>query len=191
MSDSITLFRQFWPMETIELQDFNEQLPDKIPVTVIMEKAPSSHAWADYSYKAVGVIATQNHQAQDVKLIHQENAVEQYLVSGLNIQLYVDECESYYHNLMSPKPGCFVVADENDDVDEMPLPFLVSLSFDEVHAYHEGGQQVYAVQIPASLYQWTEAYVLTHYVATKKIKRKLNNWKQSAAQANAVIETKL
>jgi len=62
----------------------------------------------------------------------------------------------------------------------MPTPYLVSLSFDEVHAYLEGDEQVYAVGIPPDLYQWSEAFILTHYVAIKKTKRKLKDWKTQA-----------
>ena len=58
----------------------------------------------------------------------------------------------------------------------MPDPYLVSLSFDEAHAYLEGDELVYSVPLPAQLYQWAEAYVLTNYVAIKKTKRKLKRW---------------
>jgi hypothetical protein len=80
---------------------------------------------------------------------------------------------------MSPEPGCFIVASQTDNADEMPIPYLVSLSFDEVHAYLEGDEQIYSVEIPAQLYQWAEAYVLTHYIAIKKTKRKLRNWHET------------
>jgi hypothetical protein len=80
---------------------------------------------------------------------------------------------------MSPEPGCFIVANQPDDGDEMPVPYLVSLSFDEVHAYLEGDELIYSVEIPQELYQWAEAYVLTHYVAIKKTKRKLKNWSET------------
>jgi hypothetical protein len=53
------------------------------------------------------------------------------------------------------------------------------LSFDEVHAYLEGDEQIYSVPIPQQLYQWAEAYVLTNYVAIKKTKRKRKNWHDS------------
>jgi len=90
---------------------------------------------------------------------------------------------------MSPKPGCFVVADEMDDPDKMPVPYLVSLSFDEVHAYLEGDEHVYAVEIPPELYKWTEAFILSHYVAIKKTKRKLKNWK-AQPQENSPVQLK-
>lgn len=167
-------------MDNIQLQDFSESLPDSMPVAVIMEKRPSSHVWIDYSYNAIGVVSSQQAGEETMTLIHSENGVERYLLSGLSLRLHEDECESYYHNLMSPQPGCFIVANATEDANEMPTPYLVSLSFDEVHAYLEGDEQVYAVEIPPELYKWTEAYILTHYVAIKKTKRKLTDWKQQS-----------
>lgn len=164
-------------MQTIKLNDFEQDLPDSMSVSVIMEKKPSQHAWADFSYQAVGVICGGS-EAESVRKIHQNGEVEQFLCTGLSLRLHLDECESYYHNLMSPEPGCFIVANEIDDTGAMPVPYLVSLSFDEAHAYLEGDEQVYAVTIPPELYKWSEAYILTHYEAIKKTKRKLNNWKQ-------------
>lgn len=165
-------------MQEIELEDFKDKLPEKLAVSVIMEKRPSDHAWVDFSYQAVGVVASEQSQDDQVKKIYEQNGIERYLFSGLHVQLYVDECESYYHNLMSPHPGCYIVASEPETLDEMPEPYIVSLSFDEAHAYLEGDEQVYAVEIPAELYRWTEAFILMHYVATKKTKRKLKNWSE-------------
>jgi hypothetical protein len=165
-------------MQEIELEDFKNKLPEKLAVSVIMEKRPSDHAWIDFSYQAVGVVVNEQLQDDQVTKIYQQNGIERYLFSGLQVQLYVDECESYYHNLMSPQPGCYIVASEPETLDEMPEPYIVSLSFDEAHAYLEGDAQVYAVEIPAELYRWTEAFILMHYVATKKTKRKLKNWSE-------------
>ena len=167
-------------MVSMKLEGFEQNLPDQMPISVVMEKKPSQHKWIDFSYKAIGVIAGQITQETGVKKIHQENDVERYLFSGLKLQLFVDECESYYHNLMSPKPGCFVVADNMDDPNDMPVPYLVSLSFDEVHAYLEGDEHVYAMDIPPELYKWTEAFILSNYIAVKRTKRKLKDWKQQA-----------
>jgi hypothetical protein len=165
-------------MQEIELEDFKHKLPEKLAISVIMEKRPSNHAWVNFTYQAVGVVTGEHPQEREVKKIYEQDGLERYLFSGLSLQLYVDECESYYHNLMSPQPGCYIVASEPETLDEMPEPYLVSLSFDEAHAYLEGDEQVYAVEIPADLYRWTEAFILMHYVATKKTKRKLKNWSE-------------
>ena len=170
-------------MEKLELSDFDQALPDHLNLGVLMEKQPSSHPWADYKYDALGVIVRDGDEDKSVSQVYQNGDVEHFLVTGLSLRLHADECESYYHNLMSPEPGCFIVADQPDDSDGMPIPYIVSLSFDEVHAYLEGDEQIYSVPIPPELYKWAEAYVLTHYVAIKKTKRKLKNWHETERPA--------
>ena len=165
-------------MNKLELKDFDGVLPDRMSVAVVMEKKPSTHPWADFAYDALGVVVKGDVEEASITRVFQDGDVERYLCTGLGVQLHVDECESYYHNLMAPEPGCFIVANQPEDSDEMPVPYLVSLSFDEVHAYLEGDEQIYSVEIPARLYQWAEAYVLSHYVAVKKTKRKLKNWRE-------------
>ena len=160
------------------MEDFDQALPDALAVAVIMEKQPSSHPWAEFRYDAIGVLVREDSEEAGITRIYQDGDVEHFMVTGLTLRLHLDECESYYHNLMSPEPGCFIVASQPEDSDDMPEPYLVSLSFDEVHAYLEGDEQVYSVEIPARLYQWAEAYVLSHYVAVKKTKRKLKNWSE-------------
>lgn len=156
-----------------------QAIPDHFPVSVIMESRPSNSVWQDESWDAVGVCSVSgdsldsDHQSSEkvIKL----GDVEQVIYSDLKLRLFLDECESYYHNLMSPKPGCFVIARENDN--GRPVPFLVSMSFDEAHAYQEGDDLVYAVPIPPELYLWLEAYVIEHYAPVKRKKRKRKNWK--------------
>lgn len=165
-------------MNTLELVDFDQKLPDSLKLSVVMAKKPSKHPWADFEYQALGVVVSDSEEKKPLRRIYQDAGEEHFLVDGLTLRLHVDECESYYHNLMSPQPGCFIVADVPDDPGELPMPYLVSLSFDEAHAYLEGDAQVFAVEIPPRLYQWLEAYVLTNYVAIKKTKRKLKNWRE-------------
>ncbi len=169
----------------------SKKLPDSFSISVIMESRPSKSQWVDEVWDAVGLVAYSNeaeangdvdhHETdKEVKVIEQ-GGVKQLIYNGLKIRLFLDECESYYHNLMSPEPGCFIVAREEDDDGEptdVPIPMMVTLSFDEAHAYLEGDDTVYAVPIPSELYQWVEAYILENYEAEKRIKRKRKNWKK-------------
>jgi hypothetical protein len=175
-------------MEELELEDFDGDLPQAVHVAAVMEKKPSSHPWADYRYDCIGVVVRDGEEERSVSKIYESGDTEHYLVTGLVIRLHEDECESYYHNLMSPEPGCFLVADQPEG-NEMPVPYLASLSFDEVHSYLEGDEQIYSVEIPRELYQWAEAYVLTRYVAVKKTKRKLKNWRELEKPAQSPGES--
>lgn len=154
-------------------------LPDKMRMGVIVERFPSDSPWLQYRWDVAGVVSVDENTADDFRLINELEDRQQYLFTSLTILLHKDECESYYHNMKSPQPGCFVVArrDEEDE-NSAPQPFLVTLSFDEAHSYQEGDDLVYAVPIPPELYQWTEAYVIEHYAPEKRKKRKRTDWKQ-------------
>ena len=165
-------------MTSVSLQESTE-LPSVVPIDILMERRPSSHQWLDYQWEVLGVVAGREDQEPGLRQVNDLGDSQQFIMSGLQLRLFEDECESYYHNLKSPQPGCFVVArrDEND-LDAAPEPFVVTLSFDEAHAYQEGDDLVYAVPIPAELYRWTEAYDINHYAPEKRIKRKRKDWKQ-------------
>jgi hypothetical protein len=165
-------------MSTNNVKEIGEGLPQSFAISVIMEQSPSSSPWENECWEAVGVtVSSAGGEASDdvVTKIYEEQGVRRFLNPGFRIRLYTDECESYYHNLMSPTPRCYVVADPDEN--DVPVPFLISLSFDEAHAYLEGEEIVYAVDIPPELYRWSEAFVLAHYVPEKKIKRNLVDWK--------------
>ena len=155
-------------------------LPDTFLVSVIMEKRPSVSPWAQSTWDAIGVAADSRPASAEPEKIFQQGELEHLRYSGFRLRLYKDECERYYHNLMSPTPRCFVVATKTDH--EAPKPYLVTLDFDEAHAYEEGDANVFPVDIPPELYRWCEAFVLENYVQEKKYKRKLKNWSAPAAE---------
>ena len=165
-------------MSKLSVDEVGMDLPSGFSASVIMEQSPSDSPWADDKWEAIGVTAGSTGGPEpDVTLVYKEKGVQRFLHSGFALHLHVDECESYYHNLMSPTPRCYVVADPDEN--GVPIPVLISLSFDEAHAYLEGEEIVYAVDIPAEIYRWCEAFVLQHYVPEKKLKRKLKDWKAS------------
>jgi len=159
------------------------ELPDAFPVTVVMERQPAKvSTWVDYVWKATGVIVGNTLESQDESRVeHLENGYRLQIFPGFQLRLYVDECDSYYHNLMSPSPHCYIVVRQDDDDDE-PRPFIVSLSFDEAHAYLEGDDTVFTVDMPPELYRWTESFVLTHYCPEKLKKRKRKDWSKDGAE---------
>jgi len=154
-----------------------ENLPDYFPVTVIMERRPATVSpWVDHVWTAIGITAGNLKALRDkTRVAHIEEDVQLHFYSGYLVKLHADECDSYYHNLMSPSPRCFIVVRQEDD-DGEPRPFIVSLSFDEAHAYLEGDDTVFAVDIPPELYRWTESFVITHYCPQQRKKRKRKDW---------------
>jgi uncharacterized protein DUF3305 len=159
-------------------------LPEDFPVSVLLESRPAISEWIDIVWTAVAVIiGSRADQSDDQpRLVRTSGEVNHYLYDGLQVRLYKDECGSYYHNLMSSTPRCYVVA-HSEDVEDPPEPFLITMSFDEAHAYLECDDEIYDVDVPPELYKWTEAFILVHYAPEKRIKRKRKNWKQSEQEA--------
>ena len=151
------------------------QTKPTFPVAVVFERRPSISPWAEHSWAAAGITVGHHADKEQPQLVREDNGIAYFLFGGLNVALHVDECESYYHNMMSETPRAYVVA-RLENANDIPEPFLVSMSFDEAHAYLEGEDEIYAVDIPPELYRWTEAYVIANYFPEKKTKRKLQDW---------------
>jgi hypothetical protein len=150
--------------------------PKSFPVAVIIKHrpAPAQQVWRGDSWRISGVVVNSQLAAKTAAgvLLRASADGDDYLWGGFSIRLHKDETESYYHNLMSSKPSLFVVSTLNER--DVLVPFMVSASFDEAHAYFESDLQ--AVAMPPELYAWIEQYVLAHYVPEQKLKRKRRNW---------------
>lgn len=165
-------------MSTSRVDAIGEKLPENFHVSLIVQQSPSQNPWSDFRWEVVGMVAGAAEALPAdpaVELIQERDGIRLYLHRGFTLRLHADECESYYHNLMSPAPCAYVVATEQEG--GAPRPRLVSLSFDEAHAYLEGDEALYTVAVPPEIYQWIEAFVLAHYVPEKRTKRRLRDWR--------------
>lgn len=107
--------------------------------------------------------------------IYRDEENEQFLHEGYFIELFDDEAESYYANLMGAKPAVFVIGAEDEEEDTF-APLLVTLSYSEMTSYMEVDTPVFDLPIPAPIYEWVEGWVLENYHPEKKHKRKRKKW---------------
>ncbi len=149
------------------------------PVAVILERRRSSSPWAEYAWQASGIAVGRHSEEDQLRPIRETEEAAFFLIGGLDLTLYPDECESYYFNLVSDTPRAYVVA-HVQDADSAPRPFRISMSFDEAHAYLEGEDEIYAVDVPAEIYRWVEAFVIANYFPEKKRKRRLRDWSEDS-----------
>ncbi len=158
----------------------SESRSPSFPVGVIMQRTNiEGNPWLDARWTAKGIIVQEDMPARVTRRrIKEDGPLCQYLWTGFDITLYIDQAESYYHNLMMNTPGIFVVCRMN--AKDEPEPFLVTASCDEANAYVETDEVAYSVAFPPEFYEWIERFVLQHYVPEKKVKRKLKSWKNRA-----------
>lgn len=151
---------------------------DRVSVAVLMQSVPvADNPWLDHRWELVGVLPARHGPKEPVAPGGPDLGHRIVRHDGLTLRLYRDETESYYHNLMSPRPMCYVVS--RDQSGEVPRPMLVTASFDEANAYAEGDRRVDATALPAALHATIEAFVLTHFVPTRRAKRKRADWRQT------------
>jgi hypothetical protein len=163
-----------------------ENFPQQFYISVITEKQPiTHHPWLSERWQVLGIALA--HEKQTIQRLPMRitKHSEQYLWQGFVLQLHRDEATSYYHNLLSDTPKMFVVCRPSSESAE-PMPFLVTLSYDEASAYLEAEAEVYSVPIPPEIYRWAEQYVVEHYVPEQPKKRRRKNW---VAEENDEPET--
>ncbi len=154
----------------------HDPLPESLPVQVLMARRPGATRWQPYHWQAVAVVLGEGPDRGAPELMIDHEDYRQLRYGGLQVRFHVDEAADYYHNLTAPAPGCYVVAaSQAVDGEEVPVPVLVTLNFDEAHAYGEGDLSLYHVPIGPELYPYVERFVVTHYVPERKHKRKLKS----------------
>ena len=136
-------------VDSSEINEIADNIPVSMPVAVVLQKRKAKSKWIDYQWEAVSVIPGAHEGEQQFRPMSDDGDTGQYIFSGLTVTLHKDECESYYHNLMSPKPSCYV-ATRFDELDQ-PVPFLITLDFDEANAYLEGDETVLRSQYSSGI----------------------------------------
>ncbi|MEZ5740861.1 MAG: DUF3305 domain-containing protein [Burkholderiaceae bacterium] len=167
------------------LQD-GPPLQATLPVTVLVRCTPTpSHRWQSHRYETIAVLPAQaagdtpaQPSASSPGTGHDAETDRPRLVrhDGLEMRLYPDEAESYYLNLLTDSPRCFVIY-KPDDADDR-RPFLVTPSFDLATSYEGGDHPVEAVDLDPAFHRAIEAYVLNFHIPEQKRKRQRQDWKK-------------
>ncbi len=170
---------------TLHMADFlTTQVPDSFPMSVLVEYCETpGNRWEEGHWQVAGVIAGNQSGGDDVqdRQLHPGAQGQQFLHTGLRVQLHKDDAESYYFNLVSDNPSVFIICSQETG---QPLqPFIATLSYGEATSYMETDEIVETVAMPPELYRWAEHFVLKHYVPEKRRKRKRENWKEGARDA--------
>jgi hypothetical protein len=146
-----------------------------IPVAVLLEKKiVQGKGWSVPEWNLVGVLGGE-HSVGDVSepvLVRDDD--DQYLWGGYRLNLYLDSCESYWHNLTGEQPSLFVICTEAGDGGMQPL--IVTADGLEASASTEGDDRVFRAPIPPEIYLRIEKFVVDHYVPRERKKRKRQNW---------------
>lgn len=159
-------------------------MQQSFPVSVLLDYLPTpDNRWQAGRWAVTGVVAAgpqgERNRVQSA-LLHPGTDDHQVLWSGFSVDLFKDDAESYYYNIVSETPRIFVICTSEDDGSLKPL--IVTLSYDEASSYMESDEAVESVAMPVELYRFVEQFVLENFLPEKKKKRKRDNWKEGASE---------
>ena len=161
-----------------------------IPATVILERRMISRSFWSMPSWYLHAVATGSHLVAGDARAHARGTPtgesEQgalFAWSGLEVTLYKDACERYWHALIGDKPLVYVVCrdltDESvgeDSCDLTMRPVSVTVDYDEASAAAETDDPVFSRPITGELYKYMEEFVLAHYKPQEFKKRKRRDW---------------
>jgi len=131
-----------------------------MPVAFIMQRRAVMHKWgAMDSWSAVGVVPDRGGLAA-LQMLSESEERDYYLVSGIELELYTDENEGYYENIMAPDSKVFVLWRM---VDWRAMPARASVSYVEGTRMFDSGEDADGVTMPAEIYQWVASYLRDNF----------------------------
>jgi hypothetical protein len=131
-----------------------------MPVAFIMQRRAVMHKWgAMDSWSAVGVVPDRGGLAA-FQMLSESPERDYYLVSGIELELYTDENEGYYENIMAPDSKVFVLWRM---VDGRAMPARASVSYVEGTRMFDSGEDADGVTMPAEIYQWVASYLRDNF----------------------------
>ncbi|AVR99157.1 DUF3305 domain-containing protein [Pseudoduganella armeniaca] len=130
-----------------------------MPIAVVMQRRTPRHRWADEAWAAVGIVPD-NGKLPPVQVLSESAERDDYLVSGLELELYPDENDGYYENFMAPEAKVFVLWRMQDG---RAMPVRASVSYVEGTRMFDSGEHADGVAMPAEVQAWLRAYLQAHY----------------------------
>ena len=144
-----------------------------MPVTVVVERRASKHAWQDDVWRPLGVLP--RIAGAPGQILASGEGWSQFYGGDLDIELFRTETDGYRTNLSQPVPAAYIVLRRNVDAEVLEFePFLATACPYEAMGYSEGNDDdvVESVPMPPEVAEWLREFVALHHVDRPFVKRK-------------------
>ena len=150
-----------------------------LDVAVVMRRervhGPSAH-WQPWRWILDSVVPDEPAFGTAPRLLHDDDGAQRWLHPGCKVELFRDEAEGYHLNVTTPAPCWFVLwrmEEEPHLADEpIPLPVVVSLSYNEAGRWLDAQETVEQVPAPPEVVEWVRAFAAEHYVIEPKRRKR-------------------
>ncbi len=148
-----------------------------IYMSLIFERAASSHPWLDWEWKVVGIMPVADADAnRPPHLMEQSATFARWLGEPSRLDLHRTDVDAYVYNLTSPQASIYSVAQEREEPVAGGLTWrthLVTMSSYEAEEYMSGDDVLIGkLKLQGDLLEWLEAFVAAHYTETEFKKRR-------------------
>ncbi len=145
------------------------------PISVLMARQRLQNRWIDECWHARAVLAAiamdpaSERSAPAADAIDAIDATDdvndgaiddEYVVGGLELELFPDEDDGYFENWAAPEPKVFVLWRMEGD---RAVPVRASVSYAEGARMMDSGEAVDGVSMPREIYAWLGEYLRMHY----------------------------
>jgi hypothetical protein len=151
---------------------------EQFTVTAIVSSKPSSHPWAALSWQLLGFMPG----LSPLELELADKQGELHAFPKQTFRLFKEDCDAYYHNLLSAQPKAFLICTHSGDV---LTPVLATVNYDEAASFMETDHLVFDAPLPDELCVWLERFLIAHYVPVQRKKRKRQSWFDDKSQVKS------
>ncbi len=147
-------------------------IPDRIPLGVVVERRAAANPWADHVWRPVEVVV--GGPPEPWRPLPEAAGAARFYAGGLVLELFRKETEGYRRNLSEPRPVVYVVLRpaERDGAAVM-APFRVTVCPYEASGYQVSGDEIVeGVAMPPQVGAAVQAFVDRFHVDEPFVKRK-------------------
>ena len=145
-------------------------------VAVILRCERIDNRWQPWRWSLADVVPQEDAFGTEPRRLLQDEREERWLFPGMAVELFRDDAEGYYLNLVAPAPCWFVLwrLDEETPDGERPLarPVAVSLSYHDAGRWLDAQETVEQVPAPTPVREWLQAFVDLHYQPEPRRRRR-------------------
>lgn len=146
---------------------------DALTVAVIMQRTPLANRWQPFQWKPAEITADPLLAETAQRCLRDDASDTRWLFGHFEIKLYRDEAEGYFLNASAPEP-CWFIMWRLEDIDgqEVAVPKVVTLSYNEAARLMDGGEQVDTLPASPAIIERLRAFAQEHYRPEPKKKRR-------------------
>jgi hypothetical protein len=139
-----------------------------IDVAVVMRKIRTASPWQAWRWELAEVIAQEPAFGSEPRKLVDTANEQRWLFPGFRAELFTDDCEGYYLNYTTDRPGWFVMwrMEEEASLSDEALarPVAVSLSYHDAGRWLDAQENCEQVPAPPDVIAWMREFAEAHYV---------------------------